>query len=156
MERQISEWKRKGLNLTLMKAAKRFKNEIVPPITTVLSLYSNTITPPSIIDSCQAKLVSLSHTSPLCCTRMLSHHSAVCRTTALVLITTEREGGLALRLGHFAGQVDKGFDECAPVHHRQLPQTHLLVLCPVLGHVRVNSPLILPVQLVPQHHDGHL
>lgn len=86
----------------------------------------------------------------------VSGHSAVCRPTALILIATERESGLALWLGHFASQVDKGFNQCAPVHHRHLPQTHLLILRPVLGHVRVNSPLILLVLLVSQHNNGHL
>lgn len=82
--------------------------------------------------------------------------SAVCRTTALILIATERESGLALWLGHFAGQVDKGFDQRVPLHHRHLPQTHLLILCPILCHVGVHSPLILLVLLVTQHNNGDL
>lgn len=81
---------------------------------------------------------------------------AVCWAASLVLIATEGEGGLALRLGHLAGQMDKGFDERAPVHHRHLPQTYLLVFCPVLRIVGIDSPFVLLVQLVAQHDDGDL
>lgn len=80
----------------------------------------------------------------------------VCGAAALVLVAAEREGALALRLRHFAGQVDERLDERAPLDHRHLPQTNLLVLGPVLRLVGVDPPLILPVQLVAQHHDGHL
>lgn len=42
---------------------------------------------------------------------------AVLRAAALVLIAAQREGGLALWLGHLAGQVDEGLDERSPVGH---------------------------------------
>lgn len=83
-------------------------------------------------------------------------HLTVRGTTSLILVAAEREGGLALRLGHLAGQVDEGFDERAPVHDRHLPQADLLVLRPVLGHVRVDSPFVLLVQLVTEYNNGHL
>lgn len=82
--------------------------------------------------------------------------SAIDRATPLVLIAAEGEGWFALGLGHLAGQVDKWLDEGPPVCHRHLPQTHLFCLGPVLGHLRVHAPLLLHVQLVAQHHYGHL
>lgn len=86
----------------------------------------------------------------------VSAHSAVRRAAALVLVATEGERGLALRLGHLAGQMDKRFNQRASIHHRHLPQPHLLVLGPVLSHVGINSPLVLFVQHVSQHDDSHL
>lgn len=80
----------------------------------------------------------------------------VSRTPTFVLIATERECGLALWLSHFAGQINKGFDECATVYHRHFKQTDLLISRPILGIGGVNSPLVWLVQFISQHNDCHL
>ncbi len=81
---------------------------------------------------------------------------AVQGAAALVLVAAEWEGGFALRLGHFAGQMDKGFDECSSVGHRDLPQPDLLLPCPLLSRLAVHSPLILQVQLITHNNNSHL
>lgn len=42
---------------------------------------------------------------------------AVLGATALVLVAAEREGGFALRLGHFTGQMNERLDKCSSVGH---------------------------------------
>lgn len=81
---------------------------------------------------------------------------AVQGAAALVLVAAEWEGGFALRLGHFAGQMDKGLDERSSVGHRDLPQPDLLLPCPLLSRLAVHSPLILQVQLITHNNNSHL
>lgn len=81
---------------------------------------------------------------------------AVQGSTALVLVAAEREGGFALRLSHFAGQMDEGLNERSSVGHRDLPQPDLLLPRPLLSHLAVHSPLILQVQLITHNNNSHL